>query len=145
MAAKKTAKKGGKYRGGRYEGRFTMKVQASSTYGVSPFDVLEKLTLALCADFPGDPSTPSVVVSRLKTGESYVSLVRYRERFGDGKFVVLNARAPTLAEALRKLANDYLDRKSAKADLAQALGRALRGRSYLDFGPEDPGPGPWGS
>lgn len=64
----------------------------------------------LVDSFPDDPSSPSVVLSRLAEGY-YGSLVRYEKAFGQGRQVLYKCCHPTLeevfADLLRQLgAND---------------------------------------
>lgn len=65
--------------------------------------MLERMIDALCEQFAEDPSTPSVVLSKLKNGQYYGSLVRYTEAFGQGKQVLYKTMEPTLDEVFAAL------------------------------------------
>lgn len=58
---------------------------------------------ALCDTFTEDPSTPSVVLSRLENGNYYGSLVRYSESFGKGKQVLYKCEKETPELVLNEL------------------------------------------
>lgn len=88
------------------------------------------LTLAVCAEYPDDPSTPSVVLSVLKDGSWYGSIVRYSQKFGEGKNVLCRETAPSLSEVVEKLAKSWLDRRTARDRLAAAFHVKLHGRDY---------------
>lgn len=50
---------------------------------------LAELIQLVVGTFPEDPSAPSVVFSYIKAKESwYISIVRYKEKFGKDKYVV---------------------------------------------------------
>jgi hypothetical protein len=49
---------------------------------------LSKVLRALRTKFPDDPSAPSLVLSCLDDGQMYCSALRYKERYGEGKYVV---------------------------------------------------------
>lgn len=54
--------------------------------------------------FSEDPSAPSVTVSWLPDRQAYyASVVRYAERFGQGKYVVWSCSGPNLDECLQYL------------------------------------------
>jgi hypothetical protein len=84
---------------------------------------LELLVRAVCAAYPTDPSKPSVLLSCLADGGFYASVVRYRERFGEGKFVVCNARDASLSEVVVKLAHNWRAGVTAGTTLGQVLDR----------------------
>lgn len=69
---------------------------------------LELLTQAIVEQWPTDPTTPGVVCSYLpyKSPEErfYISIVRYEQRFGQGKRVVFNAEGASFDDAARKVA-----------------------------------------
>lgn len=68
----------------------------------------EKLKLlidTLVDSFGAEPSSPSVVFSRLEDGTYYGSLVRYSQPFGKGKQVLYNKALPTLEELVDDLLN----------------------------------------
>ena len=65
---------------------------------------MESLLTALVEQFPDDPSTPSVVLSKLPNGNYYGSIVRYSKPFGEGKSVLFRCQAATVGEILSKFA-----------------------------------------
>jgi hypothetical protein len=81
---------------------------------ISDSELLIKLSAAVSYTYPNDKSFPSVLVSTLKDGRIYTSIVRY----GDfpsvdfsgvrGKLVVCNASGSTLGESLMRLTNNFL-------------------------------------
>lgn len=84
--------------------------------------VLDLLGTAVAAEHPSDPSAPGVLVSSLKDGW-YASVVRFREPFGAGKFVVCSARHATLPGVVAALAVRWTKRKDAKHELEVELHR----------------------
>lgn len=67
---------------------------------------LHDFTKWLSETLKDDPSSPSVIFSWLADKKSwYVSVVRYRAPFGDGKVVIAKAMKPTLEEAFREVLN----------------------------------------
>lgn len=66
--------------------------------------MLTMLIDALTSQFAEDPSTPSVVLSKLENGQYYGSLVRYTERFGQGKSVLFKCSHDALDEVFKDLA-----------------------------------------
>lgn len=77
-------------------------------------DLLSKLSAAVSYQFANDHISPSVLISTLKNGKIYTSIVRY----GDfktvdysgvkGKLVVCNATASSIGESLSYLSNKFL-------------------------------------
>lgn len=63
---------------------------------------MKDLVLSVVAAYPDDPSKPSVVMSYVDD-RFYMSVVRYRERFGQGKQVVCKATGETLDAAAEEL------------------------------------------
>ena len=86
---------------------------------------LELLTEAVCEKYLGDPSMPSVVLSKLIKGRNdwYASVVRYGAKYGEGKTVVVNATAQTMLGAIVLLANKWTGaaQKQAVEKLEQHL------------------------
>lgn len=80
---------------------------------ISDSELLVKLSAAVSYQFPNDRSTPSVLVSTLKNGKIYTSIVRYGDfKMVDysgvkGKLVVCNATGNSLNEALKDLTRAF--------------------------------------
>jgi hypothetical protein len=71
-------------------------------------DLLVKLSKAASFAFKTDGTSPGVVVSHLKDGQVYVSVVRYGAKFAKGKEVVCNVYGDNLDNALVKLSEQFL-------------------------------------
>lgn len=65
--------------------------------------MLEDIVKKIAENFPDDPSQPSLVLSVLKNGKYYGSVVRYTESFGGGKQVAFKCVADTVDEILKKI------------------------------------------
>ncbi len=65
--------------------------------------LLIQLSKAASFAFKDDGTSPGIVVSTLKDGQIYVSVVRYGTKFTKGKEVVCNVYANDLDTALRNL------------------------------------------
>jgi hypothetical protein len=74
--------------------------------------LLDKLTKAIAYTFRDDKTAPGVTVASLPKGQYYCSVVRYSAAFGKDKKVVCSATAPTLAAALRAIADEFLNTPS---------------------------------
>lgn len=82
---------------------------------ITDSELLLKISAAVSYQFPNDRSCPSVLVSTLKNGKIYTSIVRY----GDfkkidytgikGKLVVCYAQGNSLRESLTKLSKNFLN------------------------------------
>lgn len=66
-------------------------------------ELLESVGRRLAFLYTEDPSAPSVTVSLLPSGEWYVSLLRYAEKFGKDKYVVHSCKCDVLATGLEYL------------------------------------------
>lgn len=64
---------------------------------------VEAIIETLCSQFQDDPSTPSLVLSKLSDGKWYGSLVRYSEPFGKGKQVLTKCSHDTVDGVLSHL------------------------------------------
>ena len=70
---------------------------------------LEQLTKAAVEQYQSDPSAASVVVSYLMEKEVwYVSVCRYKARYGEQKVVVCNAQDADLSVAIHQCATKFL-------------------------------------
>lgn len=67
------------------------------------------LNQAISSYYHLDPSAPSLISSFLATKNVwYFSIVRYSQRFGQGKIVVLNANGPDYVSGLKSLASGWI-------------------------------------
>lgn len=83
--------------------------------------LLDKLTEAVSFKYKEDQTSPSVLVSRLKTGY-YCSVVRYGGAFARDKQVICSARGTTLQTTLKTLASDFVKSAGQVRDPIQELG-----------------------
>jgi hypothetical protein len=70
-------------------------------------NVEELITLisdAIQFRFSEDPTSPGLLVSRLRKGGIYASVLRYEKAFGQGKKVAYKARGTDLLAVLQELA-----------------------------------------
>jgi hypothetical protein len=74
----------------------------------STSDLLIKLSKAASFAFKTDGTSPGVVISHLKDGQVYVSVVRYGAKFAKGKEVVCNVYGNDLDSALFALSQTFL-------------------------------------
>lgn len=65
--------------------------------------MLEEIVKKIAENFPDDPSQPSLVLSALKNGKYYGSVVRYTESFGGGKQVTFKTMKDTVDEVLKAI------------------------------------------
>ncbi len=70
--------------------------------------LMEKLTKAVTYKFGDDKTAPSIIVSELKKGGYYCSVVRYGGPFARDKKVVCKARGTDLPSALKELAVKFV-------------------------------------
>lgn len=81
---------------------------------ISDLQLLSKLSAAVSYQFVNDSVCPSVLVSTLKNGKIYASIVRYGDfKVVDysgvrGKTVICNTTAASVEEALNNLATKFL-------------------------------------
>ncbi len=69
--------------------------------------------------YPEDHSCPSLLISRLKHGSYYVSLVRYEEPYGKSKRVLFNTSQLKLKDALKQSANFVVNHTTKKSPVDQ--------------------------
>lgn len=81
---------------------------------------MDKLTKAVSYYYKNDKTSPSIIISSLKTG-FYCSVVRYEGAFAKEKKVICNARGATISSALKELAGKFLDVSAAPKDPVQEL------------------------
>ena len=72
--------------------------------------LIDAIANALRYKFPNDPSAPGLIISKLYNGDNYVSLVRYMEKYGQGKEVLYFQQSPSLIIALKTVATTFLFR-----------------------------------
>lgn len=85
-------------------------------------ETLALLLTAIAETWSTDPTQPGLVLSHLKTGKYYGSIVRYNQSYGNSKNVVVQATCDTVGEVLRSLAHSLL----AKRDAIDALREAVK-------------------
>lgn len=101
----------------------------SRTSPVPKRDNMTLLAEAVANEYKSDPSGAGLVVARITSGEFYVSIARYSERFGQGKSIVCSAKGATVAEAVDRVAAHWLNLRSAKDELRSAIKTNFR----IDF------------
>ena len=84
-------------------------------------DLQEKLIKAITYYFNNDATTPGIVVSHLKSGMFYVSIVRYGSSFSRGKKVVCKVENTNLVNALTELSEKFLKIAQPKTDPVSEL------------------------
>ncbi len=70
--------------------------------------LMVKLTKAVSYRFADDKTAPSVIISELKKGGYYCSVVRYGGPFARDKKVVCKAQGVDLPTALKELATKFV-------------------------------------
>jgi hypothetical protein len=90
-----------------------------ATKTISIENLLQSIMEAVQFKFPNDPSAPGVLVSRLKNGEIYVSVVRFKAAFGKEKTVQYKAKEKTLGKALENIATQIVSDTVAKNPIEQ--------------------------
>ena len=73
-----------------------------------PLTLLDLLVTAVEYRFPNDPSSPGVIVSKIKNGRYYVSIVRYTEAYGQGKTMIHQATEENLLTALEQITHQFI-------------------------------------
>lgn len=86
--------------------------------------LIDKLTKAISHKYKEDKTSPNITVSALKKGY-YCSVVRYSGAFARGKQVICHARADSLNEALKGLANSFVSISAQPKDPIQELNDLL--------------------
>lgn len=86
-------------------------------------ELLQTLVAAVVNEFPRDPSAPSILISWLQRDQLwYASIVRYARAFGEGKTVVVNVKAASVGEALKRLAKAWIGDPEPKKKLQRLIG-----------------------
>ncbi len=75
-------------------------------------ELLVKLSKAASYAFKDDATAPGVLVSHLKDGRVYASVVRYGAKFPRGKMVVCNVYSDDFDAALKTLSELFLAKVS---------------------------------
>ncbi len=92
-------------------------------------EIIEALTSAVESKYRGDPTSAGLHVAKLYGGDYWCSVVRYTERFGEGKVLVVGIRGnKCIRESVIKCARAWLkivDTASPFADLRSALGESV--------------------
>jgi len=70
---------------------------------------IETLGRAITERFKSDPSAPGINLSYLPNGQWYGSILRYTERLGQGKVVLLKCKRATLEEVITELEYAWRD------------------------------------
>jgi hypothetical protein len=81
---------------------------SSKWINIMIYDLIDKITSAILFKYKGDPSNPSLLISKLDNGHYYCSIVRYDEKYGRGKRVMSSASNLHLATALKEVAKKNL-------------------------------------
>jgi len=76
--------------------------------------------------FKEDSTSPGVVVSSLKDGRVYASVVRYGTKFSKGKQVVCSVYANNLDSAVSKLSESFLANVPVSTNPIDTLRNALK-------------------
>lgn len=92
---------------------------------ISVEQLVDHLTKAISYKFRDDKTAPGLTVSALKKGY-YCSIVRYDGPFARDKKVLCKAKADTLSQALRAVADQFLNSDAAPKDPVQELNSLLR-------------------
>lgn len=83
--------------------------------------LLGLITEAIQFKFSSDPSSPGVLVSKLRNGEVYVSVVRFMAAFGKDKEVAYKAKETTLLAALENVAKQIVSDNTTKRNPLEEL------------------------
>lgn len=70
--------------------------------------LLGQLTKAVSYAYKKDGTSPGVLVSNLKSGKVYASIVRYGKDFPNGKKVVCNVTSDSVVSAISLLTGKFL-------------------------------------
>ena len=92
-------------------------------------ELLKKLSKAVSYTFRKDGTCPGVLVSTLKDGSIYASVVRYGsgDGFKNGKMVVCKSVAPDIDTAISNLSDQFLDGFTVEPNPVEAL-RQIRNK-----------------
>ena len=104
--------------------------------------LLVKLSKAVSYAFRKDGTCPGVLVSTLKDGDIYVSIVRYGSQFPSGKKIVCKFQASNLKTALLEVSNEFVNEikldNNPIDDLRDALLNDKPQVTCSSFGPTGP-------
>lgn len=70
-------------------------------------ELLRALTKAIRDAYPEDPTTPGIVISILNNNKFYCSVIRFKSKFGQNKYVLVSHQNNTLFQALEGLAQKF--------------------------------------
>lgn len=88
------------------------------------FSLLELVLASLGEKFPEDHTMPSLILSKLKSGEYYVSLARYDGSYGAGKKIMFSAKSSvSLHDALAQVIEFWLKYINPGASAIEQLKR----------------------
>jgi len=93
---------------------------------MSTNNLLSQLSQAVSFSFPDDPTRPGIVISSLKDGQVYASVVRYGAKFVKGKQVVCSVYADSLDSAVTKLGESFLIKVQAPTNPIDVLRNSLK-------------------
>ena len=101
--------------------------RAAKTKKIGAFELWALLMDAVAAEYSKDPTRAGLVSAKLPDGY-YVSIVRYREAYGNGRTIVTHEKGETLDGALRMIAERWhkLVTPPPTIDLLKKLGSALK-------------------
>ncbi len=74
-------------------------------------DTVKSLLVAISTAYPNDLTSPGIVLSYLKNGLVYGSIVRYHAKYGENKQIVFSKQSESLGEVLRGLSSELLNRQ----------------------------------
>jgi hypothetical protein len=74
--------------------------------------LLKQLSDAVSFQYNTDATCPGVLISKLRDGTYYSSIVRYSNSYAGGKLVVCNARESSLEASLLALSKYFLEADS---------------------------------
>lgn len=88
--------------------------------------LIELITAAIQFKYKSDPSTPGLLISKLKNGSFYTSILRFQKPFGKEKKVAFKTTSANLDLALEDLAKQVIqDQNHEPMDPLQALKWAI--------------------
>jgi hypothetical protein len=90
--------------------------------------LIDKLTKAIAFKFSSDKTAPGLTIAALKKGY-YCSVVRYEGAFAKDKKVFCSAKADTMADAVKGVADQFL--KASKKDPIQELDELIKPASSI--------------
>lgn len=84
-------------------------------------ETLGLLLTAIAQTWPGEQTQPGIALSRLPHGQFYGSICRYRDQYGNGRYVVHSHTADTVGEVLRNLSEFMIDKIETMTKLREAV------------------------